>query len=217
MTALTPGRTPAVRLLTEKPQPGAKTPPKSRGIAFLELLSSTEMQACMKLHHSILNQRRINVELTAGGGGKSATRKGKIAERNSRVGEQRGRKAEKEAEEAAKNGLPPPAAGEGAQGWKEDDDAPDGFKMRGGRRVKVKAVSRRVDSRQNFMLTFRETTAQPSAAAQTATAGGPGAAAAGPAEGAADARSGSRRAQTPSLSATSAARCVFEYRDIDIS
>jgi hypothetical protein len=210
---------PAVRLLTEKPTPGAKTPPKSRGIAFLELLNSTEMQACMKLHHSELNQRRINVELTAGGGGKSATRKGKIAERNTRVGEQRGRKAEKEAEEAAKNGPPPPVAGEGAQGWKEREPEAqiEGFKMRNGRRVKVKAVSRGSGCWvfACVLLTNRATTAQPSGAARTAMADGParervdGPAAAA----AAGARSGSRRAPTPCRSVTrlAASLCAKGY------
>jgi len=109
------------------------------------------MQACLKLHHSILNLRRINVELTAGGGGKSATRKSKIAERNTRIGGQRERKAEKEAEEAAKNGTAAPVevAGEGKQGWKEDESAQvgEGFKMRNGRRVKVKAGDDRAAKR----------------------------------------------------------------------
>lgn len=60
------------------------------------------MQACLRLHHSILNARRINVELTAGGGGKSEARKGKIAERNKRVGGQRERREDKEVEKEAK-------------------------------------------------------------------------------------------------------------------
>lgn len=132
-----------MRLLTEKAAPGSKTPPKSRGIAFLELSTGSEMQACLRLHHTILNNRQINVELTAGGGGKSAVRRDKIAERNSRVGTQREKRAEKEAEEAAKNPPSEPVAGEGAQGWKvkEVEDAPEGFKMRNGRRVKAKTVS----------------------------------------------------------------------------
>lgn len=56
------------------------------------------MQACLKLHHSSIQNRRINVELTAGGGGKSDARQGKIKERNDRVGGQRERRAEKEKE-----------------------------------------------------------------------------------------------------------------------
>lgn len=63
------------------------------------------MQAALKLHHTTLASRRINVELTAGGGGKSNERSEKIRERNDRVGVQRGKRAEKEREEAEKNGT----------------------------------------------------------------------------------------------------------------
>lgn len=135
------GHIPSVRLLTEKPT--GSQPPKSRGIAFLELLSSEEMQKCLKLHHSILNGRRINVELTAGGGGKSAARKGKIAERNERVGVQRERRAEKEKAEGGGDKDEVVGAGAG-NAWREEkkvDEDVNGYKMRGGRRVKGKKVS----------------------------------------------------------------------------
>jgi hypothetical protein len=122
------------------------------------------MQACLKLHHSTLQNRRINVELTAGGGGKSDARQGKIKERNDRVGGQRERRAEREKEAEAANGGPviptietdaPPAAkrrqteprgGEAKSSGSVQvvDDAPvlaaDGsaVKVRGGRRTKAK-------------------------------------------------------------------------------
>lgn len=130
------GHIPSVRLLTEKAS--GSQPPKSRGIAFLEVLSSEEMQKCLKLHHSILNGRQINVELTAGGGGKSAARKGKIAERNERVGVQRERRKEKE---KAEGGGDEEQVAVGGDNWadkaKPDDDV-NGYKVRGGRRVKAK-------------------------------------------------------------------------------
>ena len=91
------GHKPAVRLLTTRPTP--KSPAiKSRGVAFLELTSSSELQACLKLHSSTVQGRKINVELTAGGGGKGQGRKEKIKERNARVGGQRVRRAEAQAE-----------------------------------------------------------------------------------------------------------------------
>lgn len=126
---------PAVRLLTTKPPPPQK--PKSRGIAFLELPSSTELQACLKLHHSELQGRKINVELTAGGGGKSDKRSTKIKERNERVGGQRERRAEREAEEGGGGVVEEEPKFERKQA--EVLDGPDGkVKVRNGRRVKVK-------------------------------------------------------------------------------
>ncbi|KAL1412891.1 hypothetical protein Q8F55_000640 [Vanrija albida] len=125
------GRIPSVRLLTDKASG------KSRGIAFVELATGAEMQACLRLHETKLNQRAINVELTAGGGGKSAARKGKIQERNARVGTQRERRAEREKEtgggEAAEEAAP-----EAAEKDEGEVDASGEFKMRNGRRVRVK-------------------------------------------------------------------------------
>ncbi|WWC70813.1 uncharacterized protein I206_104765 [Kwoniella pini CBS 10737] len=130
------GQLPSVRLLTTKATPeNPKT--KSRGIAFLELPNSTLMQAALKLHHSNLKGRTINVELTAGGGGKSEDRKRKINERNERVGVQREKRAEREKEEG---GGEEPQAGEGVGG--EGGEQNDGkTRVRGGRRVKSKAKS----------------------------------------------------------------------------
>ncbi|GFZ45248.1 hypothetical protein JCM24511_02974 [Saitozyma sp. JCM 24511] len=137
------GRLPAVRLLTTKPTP--KAPSKSRGIAFLELPTSAELQACLKLHHSSLNGRTINVELTAGGGGKSGARKEKIRERNDRIGGQRERRAEREAEAEAEaeGGEGPSEAGSAGRGGTsgagaEATDGEGALKTRGGRRVKAK-------------------------------------------------------------------------------
>lgn len=109
---------------------------KSKGFAFLEFENYDRMKTCLKLyHHSMFDPddatgdievadegaelttksapkkkskaaRRINVELTAGGGGKNAARKEKIKVKNNRLGEQRTRRAEaeKEAKEHGESG-----------------------------------------------------------------------------------------------------------------
>jgi len=99
--------------------------PTSRGIAFLEFPNATLLQQALKLHHTDLDGRRINVELTVGGGGSGTARKEKLDARKGRMTEQRDRKAEKEAEEGG-DASAPSQVGDG------------GVKMRGGRRVKPK-------------------------------------------------------------------------------
>lgn len=77
------GEAPIVRLLTPKPSPTA-TPAslaKSKGCAFIQFTSSVALQAALRLHESELGGRKINVELTAGGGGNSDARKAKIDEK----------------------------------------------------------------------------------------------------------------------------------------
>ncbi|CAB9504494.1 RNA recognition motif. (a.k.a. RRM, RBD, or RNP domain) [Seminavis robusta] len=60
-----------VRLLTD---PKTK---KSRGMAFVELADPEIMYACLRLHHTLLDGRRLNVERSAGGR-KKETRDAKI-------------------------------------------------------------------------------------------------------------------------------------------
>jgi len=71
---------PSVRLLTPKVKAGQKS--KSKGCAFLEFTHRNALQQALKLHQSNLEGRLINVELTAGGGGKSESRLAKVRERN---------------------------------------------------------------------------------------------------------------------------------------
>ena len=98
--------------------------PTSRGIAFVEFTNANLLQQALKLHHTDLDGRRINVELTVGGGGSGSARKEKLDEKKGRMTEQRDRKAEKEAVEGGEAASQPQGAGE--------------VKLRGGRRVKPK-------------------------------------------------------------------------------
>jgi len=93
---------------------------KSKGFAFLEFENYDRMKTCIKLyHHSLFDPagsedpspddpdaakkrrkqkgaRKINVELTAGGGGKAEHRKEKIKAKNVRLDEQRKRRLDEE-------------------------------------------------------------------------------------------------------------------------
>lgn len=90
---------PTVRLLA--PKPAANKPPKpaikSKGCAFLEFKHRNALQQGLKLHHSSLDGRQINVELTAGGGGKSEARLSKLKERNKELESQRQKQLQKKA------------------------------------------------------------------------------------------------------------------------
>lgn len=80
---------PHVRLLTPKAKTPGTTSTKSKGCAFLEFSHRNALQQGLKLHGSTLDGRRINVELTAGGGGKSESRVKKVQARNKQLLEQR--------------------------------------------------------------------------------------------------------------------------------
>jgi RNA recognition motif-containing protein len=79
-----PDPPPTVRLLTPKTSPTVATRPsrKSKGCAFLEFSHHNALQQALKLHQSELDGRMINVELTAGGGGRSENRLTKVRQRN---------------------------------------------------------------------------------------------------------------------------------------
>ncbi|TGO24296.1 hypothetical protein BPAE_0107g00440 [Botrytis paeoniae] len=85
----------SVRHLTEK-----GNPTKSRGCAFLEFEGYDHMKTCLKqFHQSTFNDgisapRKLNVELTAGGGGNTKDRRSKIKEKNMKLNEQRVRQAQ---------------------------------------------------------------------------------------------------------------------------
>lgn len=128
------GTKPSVRLLTTKPTPATRfhkaSESRSRGIAFVEFPNSGALQAGLKLHHTMLDGKVINVELTAGGGGATEQRKQKIQERNERVGEQRKRKRDADGTEDAEGKED--AEGDAVHG----DEGSTAKKARGGRRGK---------------------------------------------------------------------------------
>ncbi|KAF9477516.1 hypothetical protein BDN70DRAFT_881077 [Pholiota conissans] len=91
---------PTIRLLTPKSISGGPAQKlKSKGCAFLEFTHRNALQQGLKLHQTLLDGRMINVELTAGGGGKSETRLTKVRERNKALLGQREERIEKEAKE----------------------------------------------------------------------------------------------------------------------
>lgn len=65
-----------------------------KGIAFLEFDNDTKeiqlkMELALRMHHSTLRDRKINVELTVGGGGSSESRMDKLKKKNEKLLEQR--------------------------------------------------------------------------------------------------------------------------------
>lgn len=77
-----------------------------KGIAFLEFDSDTDairkkMDLALALHHSMLGSRKINVELTVGGGGNSEKRLQKLKEKNDKLLEERKERIEKTKKEAS--------------------------------------------------------------------------------------------------------------------
>lgn len=65
-----------------------------KGIAFLEFDNDTKeiqskMELALRMHHSVMRERKINVELTVGGGGNSDNRKQKIKDKNDKLIDER--------------------------------------------------------------------------------------------------------------------------------
>ncbi|KAJ7631219.1 hypothetical protein FB45DRAFT_1059076 [Roridomyces roridus] len=85
---------PTVRLRTPKATPGRPVI-KSKGCAFVEFTHRNALQQGLKLHQSELEGRKINVELTVGGGGKGDGRITKLKERNKGLFDQRKDRIEK--------------------------------------------------------------------------------------------------------------------------
>ena len=47
------------------------------------------LQTALKLHHTYMDERQINVELSGGGGGNSVARRNKIKRKNNKLHKQR--------------------------------------------------------------------------------------------------------------------------------
>ncbi|KAJ1890681.1 hypothetical protein GGH92_001099 [Coemansia sp. RSA 2673] len=73
----------SVRLMTDKDTG------KSRGFAFVDFASSADLKHALKFHHMTLGAKKINVELTAGGGGNSNMRKEKLQRRREDLDKER--------------------------------------------------------------------------------------------------------------------------------
>ncbi|KAK4042185.1 hypothetical protein C8A01DRAFT_44833 [Parachaetomium inaequale] len=119
----------SVRLLTQRDDPS-----KSRGIAFVEFGRYDHMKTCLKkFHHTEFVDendkkskgppRRINVELTAGGGGKTAARQDKIKQKNAKLNEERANRMQREEEAKYEKAAGAGAAGGGKTQEQRDEDA----------------------------------------------------------------------------------------------
>lgn len=96
------GNIPRVRLMTTKPKEGEQES-KPKGFAFLEFTAPTALQNALKLHHSTLSGRKINVELSAGGGGNSEARRAKIDTARTKLDKERSDKIKKVKEKKEKS------------------------------------------------------------------------------------------------------------------
>lgn len=54
-------------------------------LCLTKLLLYHSLQNALKFHHTLMQGRRLNVEVTCGGGGKSETRLTKIKNRNEKL------------------------------------------------------------------------------------------------------------------------------------
>ncbi|TIB40556.1 hypothetical protein E3P86_00624 [Wallemia ichthyophaga] len=116
------GQVPEVRLLTNRTREDGKWQAKSKGAAFLEWDTVDALQKALKYHHTHLGKRSINVELSAGGGGKSKNRLQKINARNADLDTQRAKTYNKKigpAKEAHKTEM-------AEQGGKQRDSTTSG-------------------------------------------------------------------------------------------
>ncbi|MBW0477195.1 hypothetical protein O181_016910 [Austropuccinia psidii MF-1] len=109
---------PMVRLMTPKlstSQSSSHPSHSTKGCGFVEFKTSAALQKALRLHHTLLspsedpakeNQkkaRKINIELTAGGGGKSESRQKKIEQSKARLAKQREKRLTQKMKEAAEN------------------------------------------------------------------------------------------------------------------
>ncbi|KAH9821117.1 hypothetical protein DFH28DRAFT_579835 [Melampsora americana] len=103
---------PEVRLMTHKSsnQPSEKPNHLTKGCGFVEFKTSAALQKALRLHHTPMSSestgeenqkksRKINIELTAGGGGRSENRLKKIKDSKERLDKQREKRIEKSIKE----------------------------------------------------------------------------------------------------------------------
>ncbi|KAF3186040.1 hypothetical protein TWF225_005008 [Orbilia oligospora] len=76
-----------------------------KGYAFVEFPDAGRMKSCLSLfHHSEFEGRKINVELTAGGGGKSSDRKERVKAKNESLNTERKKRYEEDKKKRAERG-----------------------------------------------------------------------------------------------------------------
>lgn len=80
---------------------------RERGFAFLEFDPELtdikrQMEVALRMHHSTLKQRKINVELTSGGGGNLDARREKLRAKNAKLGDERRERGEENAKASTK-------------------------------------------------------------------------------------------------------------------
>lgn len=98
--------------------PTDKATKLAKGFAFVEFGSGKDLTFALGFHKTMIENRRINVELTAGGGGNSKNRKLKIANKKQELALERHAKMQKQrAKEAAVEG-----GAEGGEGNSHNDE-----------------------------------------------------------------------------------------------
>jgi RNA recognition motif. len=58
---------------------------KFKGFCFVECSDNEQFQKLIKMHHLKVKGRKVNIELSAGGGGNSKSRKNRIKEKNQKI------------------------------------------------------------------------------------------------------------------------------------
>ena len=58
---------------------------KFKGFCFVECGNNDQFQKLLKMHHLKLKDRKVNIELSAGGGGNSKARREKISKKNEKI------------------------------------------------------------------------------------------------------------------------------------
>ncbi|KAK6522107.1 hypothetical protein TWF281_002674 [Arthrobotrys megalospora] len=101
-----------------------------KGYAFVEFPDAGRMKSCLNLfHHSEFEGRKINVELTAGGGGKSNDRKERVRAKNESLNEERKKRYEEEKKKKIERG-------EKVEEEKAEEEVDDGIHPSRRRRVR---------------------------------------------------------------------------------
>ncbi|KAB8356539.1 hypothetical protein FH972_024122 [Carpinus fangiana] len=122
----------AIRHITKPGSSNTNGFPESKGYAFVEFEDYDRLKTCLKSFHRSEftcggKMRQMNVELTAGGGGKGEARKEKTRAKNEKLGEERKRRmieeAKKKAEklESSKEEDAAAAPAAAANGWGHED------------------------------------------------------------------------------------------------